>query len=102
MNSSKASLKSVVMWGCVSAEPKFFGCGSWLNSPSLVALRPSFSIPRSKPQVSGWLCFSARVLSVRMAHGASVGVLILALDPLLVRTQVGKEFPCRWLSTKAF
>ena len=46
INSSKASEKSVVIDGCVMAEPKAAGCGLRASFPEASVRRLSFSIPR--------------------------------------------------------
>ncbi|KAF1044229.1 MAG: hypothetical protein GAK34_02562 [Delftia tsuruhatensis] len=43
------SLKSVVMCGCVSAEPSARGCGVSARLPEGSTRRPSFSMPRRMP-----------------------------------------------------
>ena len=43
------SLKSVVMFGCVSGEPSSLGCGVSASLPSGSVRRLSFSTPRSMP-----------------------------------------------------
>jgi hypothetical protein len=45
INSSSASEKSVVILGCVSAEPKHFGCSEIERCPVGSTRRLSFSIP---------------------------------------------------------
>ena len=50
MSSSCDSLKSVVMRGCVSAEPSPGGCGVSASVPSAWTRRPSFSRPRRRPR----------------------------------------------------
>jgi len=49
ISSISASLKSVVMCGCLSAEPSAAGCGVSASAPSGRTRRDSFSIPRFKP-----------------------------------------------------
>ena len=49
MSSSCDSLKSVVIRGCVNAEPSPAGCVVSASSPFARTRRPSFSMPRSKP-----------------------------------------------------
>ncbi len=49
MSSSCDSLKSVVMCGCVSAEPSAFGCGVAARRPSGRTRSDSFSMPRRIP-----------------------------------------------------
>jgi len=46
ISSISASLKSVVMCGCLSAEPSARGCGVKASAPSGRTRRLSFSIPR--------------------------------------------------------
>jgi len=46
MSSSCDSLKSVVMCGCVSADPSCRGCGLVASVPSGRTRRLSFSMPR--------------------------------------------------------
>src|SRR5712691_10563424 len=48
ISSISASLKSVVMCGCLSAEPSAAGCGVSASAPSGLTRRDSFSIPRCR------------------------------------------------------
>src|SRR5450759_1954851 len=48
MSSTCDSLKSMVMWGWVSAEPSRAGCGVVASEPSGCTRRLSFSIPRRR------------------------------------------------------
>ena len=50
ISSSCDSLKSVVMCGCVSAEPSAAGCGVSASAPPGSARRLSFSMPRRMPR----------------------------------------------------
>ncbi len=49
ISSISASLKSVVMCGCLSAEPSDAGCGVSASAPSGRTRSDSFSIPRFRP-----------------------------------------------------
>ena len=51
INSSSASEKSVVILGCVSAEPKLMGCSEIERYPVGSTRRPSFSIPLAIPRI---------------------------------------------------
>lgn len=49
MNSSKDSLKSVVICGWVKADPRLDGCGALESVPLGSTLKDSLSIPRRMP-----------------------------------------------------
>ena len=60
INSSSASEKSVVILGCVSAEPKHFGCSEIERCPVGSIRRPSFSIPLVIPKIRSALSGSLK------------------------------------------
>src|SRR5256885_1615955 len=79
MSSSCDSEKSVVMCGCVSAEPSACGCGVCASVPSGRTRRLSFSMPRRMPRTapSG----SARSRSGTLMGKAKRSRLGLNCDP---------------------
>ena len=67
MSSSCASEKSVVMCGCVSAEPSAGGCGVAASAPSGRVRRLSFSMPRRSAARTAGDGASSRSRRVSMA-----------------------------------
>ena len=62
ISSSCDSLKSVVMCGCVSAEPSAAGCGVSASAPLGSTRRLSFSMPRRMPRSRSGVNWASRSL----------------------------------------
>src|SRR5665647_1769822 len=75
------SLKSVVMFGCVSAEPRAAGCGVSARPPPGRVRRLSFSIPRRMPR--SWSGVSAFRRSCMSAPAGACNLVISSFPGIL-------------------